>query len=164
MSSLLKVGKIANTHGLKGEVKIFPYLNVKEDFEDFGELFFEGVDKKFKVEKIRYFKNMVIVKFVDYNNINEIEKYKGKLVYVDREELNDDVIYVDDLIGMTVIDENLGEIGVLTDFITKPKQDLLVVNSEKFSKEILIPDVDEFVKNIDTEENIITVCLIEGMV
>ena len=164
MAEKIKIGKIANTHALKGEVKIYPYINIKEDFEDFDFLYFEDVEDSFEVERIRYFKNMVIVKFKGIDNINDIEKYKGKLVFVDKENMDEDSIYIEDLIGMDVIDEKLGKIGVLKSYITKPKQDVLIVQSIEDDKEIMIPDVEEFVLEINAEENKIIVRVIEGMI
>ncbi|BEP29398.1 ribosome maturation factor RimM [Helicovermis profundi] len=164
MSEKLKVGKIANTHGLKGEVKIYPYLNVKEDYETFGKLTFEGVSEEFEIERVRYFKKMVIVKFKNIDDINDIEKYKGKLVYVEKDDLDENNIYIEDLIGMDVVDVNLGKIGVLKSFISKSVQDVLVIESLTSDKEILIPDVDEFVLEINSDEKVITVKVIEGMI
>ena len=88
MENLLRVGVIANTHGLKGEVKVFPTTDDPERFKMLKEVILDTGKEKLNltVQSVRFFKNLVIVKFKEYNNINDIEKYKGKDLLVTREK------------------------------------------------------------------------------
>lgn len=163
MADLYKVGRIVNTQGLKGEIRIFPSTDYKEQFEDFETLYIKSEKIKVEIEKIRYKGELIIAKFKGLNNINDVEKYKNEEVFIDRDEL-EDVVFNEDMIGMKVICEINGELGVLNDVLVNPTQDVYVINSERFGKEILIPVVDEFVLEVNFETEEITVRLIEGMI
>lgn len=163
MADLYKVGRIVNTQGLKGEIRIFPSTDYKEQFEDFETLYIKSEKIKVEIEKIRYKGELIIAKFKGLNNINDVEKYKNEEVFIDRDEL-EDVVFNEDMIGMKVVCEINGELGILNDVLVNPTQDVYVINSERFGKEILIPVVDEFVLEVNFETEEITVRLIEGMI
>lgn len=156
----IKVGDIINTHGIKGELKILPTSD--ESFDRDINYYIE--DLELQVEYSRFHKNAVLVKFKNYNNINEVLKFKSKSIYIKEEDLSDleeDEYYVKDLVESKVINDNNEEIGTLVDILEYEANDVYVVISE--SREYLIPAVSEFILDIDTENKIIKVKLIEGM-
>jgi 16S rRNA processing protein RimM len=161
--SLIRIGKIVNTQGLKGDVRIYPDTDDVKRFEVLEKLFVEGEDEPLYINRVWYKKNLVIVKFHGLDHINDVEKYKNKLVYTEKlsqEALEEDRYYVEDLIGMIVIDEHKGEIGVLKDIIKNPAHDLYLVKTP--TEDILIPAVEAFILDVDLESRIIKTSLIEG--
>ena len=117
MEDLLKVGVITTTHGVRGEVKVFPTT----DPERFLDLEYVILDagremKKLEIRNVKFFKNLVILKFDGIDNINDIEMYKGRDLWVPREEaqeLDEDEYYIGDLIGMEVVLEDNTHFGTL---------------------------------------------------
>jgi len=160
---LIRIGKIVNTQGLRGDVRIYPDTDYVERFEELEYVYVEGISEKFIIEKVRYKKNLAIVKFKGFDHINDVEKYKNKIVYTERVELEEGRFYVEDLLGLKIVDETRGEIGVLKDVLQNPAHDLYLIKTSA-GEEVLIPVVDEFVKEIDMEEGIIHVTLIEGLI
>lgn len=162
----LEVGKIVNTHGLKGEVKVIPWTDSPEDFEDIPYIYIRRKtnDEKLTVSNVKYQKNNLIVKFKEINSIDEAEKYKNMVIHADRNdlwELEEGVYYIADLIGLEVYDEN-GKIGVLADVFNTGANDIYDVKREG-KKNLLLPVIDDVVKNIDIENKRITVHVMEGL-
>jgi len=160
-----KVGKLVNTQGLKGDVRIYPSITDATAFETYEYLYIDGAGaEEFYIEKVRYKKNLVICKFEDYDHINDVEKFKGKDVYIPLESdvLYEGEVYIEDLIGCELIDKTRGFVGTVIDVLNYKAHDILVCNS-KDGKEFMIPYVDEFVKEEDLEEKVIKLELIEGM-
>ena len=158
----LEVGKIINTHGLRGDVKVVAWTDLPEDFEDIPVVYIKKKtgDEKLTVSKIKYQKNNLIVKFKEINDINEAEKYKGLIIYADREdlwELEDGVYYIADLIGLEVYDES-GKIGVIADVFNTGANDIYDVKRDG-KKNLLLPVIDDVVKEIDIENGRVT-CLL----
>lgn len=167
MKEVFNIGKIVNSHGVKGEVKIYPYTDDAGKFEFFSYLLIEGKnDKKFEIESARVHKNMVLLKFKSFDNINEILEFKDKNVYVYREDIEDDSDghYIVDLIGCLVVNEDGHKIGELLDVLQNTAQDLYMIKKFEDSKIFYLPVVDEFVKNIDIKNKVITIKLIEGLI
>lgn len=163
--NLIRIGKIVNTQGLKGDVRIYPDTDYVERFEELDYLYIENESEPFEINSVRYKKNLAIVKFKGLNHINDVEKYKNRIVYtekLDYDELEEDRYYVEDLIGMKVVDSNKGEIGELVDILQNPAHDIYVVKIN--GKDTLIPAVSEFIKDVDLENKIINVTLIEGLI
>ncbi len=155
---MYQIGKITSTHGIKGEVKIY-------DLSDFNRflvgqdiyVLISGNKKVFKIEQVRAHKNILIVKFVGYDNINDVLSYKGLYVYSDEEvdeQLDNDDYHYEDIIGKKVILEDQSEIGVALSLIEVPQGHLLEIE-KKDGKKILIPFRKEFVGNIDDDAIII---------
>lgn len=157
---LIRIGKIVNTQGLKGDVRVYPDTDYVERFEELEYLFIEGYDDKFFIEKVRYKKNLAILKFEGYDHINDIEKFKNKIVYTEKEVLEEDRFYVEDILGYEVTDEQHGLIGTLKDVLQNPAHDIYVVKTS--GEDLLIPNVSAFVERIDEEEKKIHVHLIDG--
>ncbi len=162
----LEVGKIINTHGLRGDVKVTAWTDLPEDFEDIKRVYIKkhGENEMLTVSKIKYQKNNLIVKFKEINDINEAEKYKGQVLFADRDdlwELEDGVYYIADLIGLDVYDEN-GKIGVIADVFNTGANDIYDVKRDG-KKNLLLPVIDDVVKEIDLENKKVTVHIMEGL-
>lgn len=169
MEELLRVGVIANTHGLKGEVKVFPTTDDPQRFETLKEVILDTGKEKLNltVQSVRFFKNLVIVKFKEYNNINDIEKYKGKDLLVTRENavpLEPGEYFIADLLNLDVYDDTGIRLGFLYDVLQTGANDVYVVKNEETKKELLLPAIDECILDINPEEGRITVHLMEGLV
>lgn len=171
MGNKIRIGKIVNTQGLKGEVRVYPLTDYKERFEELEYVYIEGMDKKFEIEKVRYKKQLAIIKFKDLNSINDVENFKNMNITIDKSQLRklpEDVYYIFDLIGSSVYDENNNFIGKLVDVIQNSAQDIYIVeldkNLNKKSKKVMIPAVKEFIKSINIKNKTIIVRLIEGMI
>lgn len=164
---LLEVGKIVNTHGLRGEVKVVPWTDYPEVFEDIEYVYVErrGEYERLDVAGIKYQKGNIIVRFPQIKDINEAEKYKNQVLYAEREalgELPDGVYYIADLIGSEVVRENGEVIGTIADVINTGSNDIYDVK-RKGQKNLLIPVIDEVVLNVDIENKKITVRMMEGL-
>ncbi len=150
------IGKIINTHGIKGELKI------RSDFKYKDEVFVNNMKIYIEEEEhiIHSSRNQMEYKLIlidDYNNINDVLKYKNKNIYIDRKLINEKYILNEDIIGYNVIvgDKNIGK---LTNVIQNGIQEILVINS------IMIPYVDAFVIKIDTQKREIYINEIEGLI
>lgn len=166
MEDLLKVGVITTTHGIKGEVKVFPTTD-PERFAELNTLFLDTGREMLPldVSGVRFFKNLVILKFKGIDNINDIEKYKGKELWVSREEaqeLSEDEYYIGDLLGMEVVLENGEKFGVLKDVMETGANDVYVVESIQ-GQEVLLPAIHDCILDVDVEKNIMTIHLMKGL-
>lgn len=164
---MLEAGKIVNTHGLRGEVKVVSWTDYPEDFEDIEYVYVKRKtgDEKLTISSIKYQKNNLIVKFAEIKDINEAEKYKNQVLYVEREmlgELPEGVYYIADLIGLKVVDENGDEIGKIADVFNTGANDIYDVKREG-KKNLLIPVIDEVVKEIDLEKKTVRIEMMEGL-
>lgn len=167
MEDYLRVGVIANTHGIRGEVKVFPTTDDKERFSLLKEVYVDTKKEKlkWKINHVRYFKNMVIIKFKGINDINEVEPYKGMDLLITREQalpLEENEYYICDAIGSTVFLEDGKEFGVLKDVMTTGANDVFIVESKEHG-EVLLPVIPDCVRQIDTEEKRIVVTIMKGL-
>ena len=164
MREKIIIGKVSNTHGLRGDIKVYPYTD-KENFEGYKSIMIAGVEGSHKISKVRFNKNMVILKLNDYNHIDEVEGLRNKELYVYRDELQplaDDEFYIIDVIGCSVMDESGACIGVVKDYLTHTSQAIFVVET-KDGKVFMVPHVDAFVVSISIEEKRVEMKLIEGL-
>ena len=155
------IGEIINTHGIKGEVRIRSDFKYKKDVfkKDFN--LYIGKDKiKEVINTYRVHKNYDMVTFLNINNINDVLKYKGMNVYVNKDELSIDGILDEDIIGMMVYSNNK-EIGKVSEIMKGVANDILVIEKDK--NRHLIPYIDEFIINIDVENKRIDIKEIEGL-
>lgn len=167
MEDIFRIGVITSTHGLRGEVKVFPTTDDVNRFKKLKKCFIRTDKGDIEVEKntCKFFKNMVILSFKEFNNINDIEKYKGCDLYVTRENavpLKEDEFYISDIIGAKVYEENGNKLGELSDVLKTGANDVFVVKLPD-KKEVLIPVIKEFVPEMDIEAKRITVRLMKGM-
>lgn len=167
MDNYLRVGIISSTHGIKGEVKVFPTSDNSKRFEDLKEVILDTGKEYMPLEitRVRYFKNLVILKFKGIDNINDIEKYKGMDLLVTREnalELKEDEYFIFDLIDSEVITEDGNKLGILTEILTTGANDVYVVNTDD-NKEILLPAIKECILDVDVSNKKITVHIMDGL-
>ena len=167
MEQLLQVGVITSTHGLKGEVKVYPTTDYPERFEEIKEVLLEAGREKLPlhIQSVRYFKNLVILKFKEFHHINDIEKYKQCSLWVTRENatpLYEDEYYIADLIGCKTYLEDGSYFGELTDVMETGANDVYVVNMED-GKEVLIPAIKDCILDVDIEEEKIIIHLLDGL-
>mgnify|MGYP000142149771 FL=1 len=167
MEDLLKVGVITTTHGVRGEVKVYPttdadrFLNLEYVLLDTGR-----EKRKLEIENVKYFKNLVILKFRGIDNINDIEMYKKRELWIPREEgqeLGEDEYYIADLLGMNVVLEDGTEFGTLKDVMETGANDVYIINSKEHG-EVLLPAIKECILNVDLESNTMTIHLMKGLI
>ena len=167
MEDLLKVGVITTTHGVRGEIKVFP---TTDDAERFLELEYVLLDtgrelRRLDIKNVRFFKNLVILKFDGIDNINDIEKYKGKDLWIPREEaqeLGEDEYDIADLQGLNVVLEDGTEFGTLRDVMETGANDVYIIDSNEHG-EVLLPAIKECILDVDLEKNTMTVHLMKGL-
>ena len=167
MEDLLKVGVITTTHGVRGEVKVYPTTDEPERFLDLEYVLLDtGKElRRLDIKNVRFFKNLVILKFDGIDNINDIEKYKGRDLWIPREEaqeLDEDEYYIADLLGMKVLLEDGSEFGALKNVMETGANDVYIVDSVEHG-EVLLPAIKECILDVDLEKNTMTVHLMKGL-
>lgn len=167
MDNLLRVGVISSTHGVRGEAKVFPTTDDPGRFRELKNVIMDTGQEQLnmEIEGVKFFKNMVILKFKGYDSIEAIEKYKGKDLLITRDQavdLGPDENFIADLIGLKVVTESGEEFGTLTDVIKTGANDVYEVKM-KDGKEVLLPAIKECVLKVDLEEGVITVHIMEGL-
>ena len=167
MEDMLRVGVITSTHGVRGEGKVFPTTDDPKRFNELKEVILDTGKEQIplEIEQVKYFKNMVILKFKGYDNINDIEKYKSKDLLITRDhavELGPDEYFITDLIGLQVLTEDGEALGGLKDVLETGANDVYVVEM-KNGRELLIPAIKDCILDVDTEQGTMTVHLLEGL-
>ena len=167
MVEFLRVGTIASTHGIRGEVKVFPTTDDVKRFKKLKHCFLDTGKERIplEVESVKFLKQFAILKFEHYDNINDIEKYKGKSLYVTREnavKLQKDEYFIADLIGMTAVSDDETLKGTLTDVIETGANDVYVIALED-GRELLLPAIKECILKVDVEGEQLTFHLMEGL-
>lgn len=168
MEQLLQVGVITQTHGVHGEVKVYPTTDDPERFLDLEYVFLDTgrEKKKLTIQSVKFFKQFVILKFKGINNINDIEKYKRCSLLVDREnavELEEDEYFIADMIGMEVFTEDGELFGTLKDVIETGANDVYIINSKKHG-EVLVPAIKECILDVNVKEGKMLVHLMDGLI
>lgn len=163
----LQVGVITQTHGIRGEVKVFPTTDDAGRFKKLKEVILdnEKESRTMIIEGVKFFKQYVILKFKDYDSINDVEKYKGAKLLVTRDKavkLQKDEYFIADLIGMQVVTEDKEPFGILKDVLETGANDVYVVEMDD-GKEVLLPAIKECILNIDMEQEQITVHIMDGL-
>lgn len=167
MEDLLQVGVITTTHGVRGEVKVFPTTDDANRFKKLKNVILDTGKEQLDLEiaQVKFFKNLVILKFKGIDNINDIEKYKGKSLYVTREnavKLKKNEYFIADLIRLKAVSEDGTELGKITDVLQTGANDVYVVQQED-GQEVLIPAIRDCVLNVDLEAGIMTLHLLDGL-
>ena len=167
MEDLLQAGVITTTHGIRGEVKVFPTTDDVHRFEDLDSVLLDTGREymELEIENVKYFKQYAILKFKGIDNINDIVKYKGRSLYVTRDQaipLEEDEYYIADLMGLDIYLENGEKFGILKDVMETGANDVYIVETEE-GKEVLIPAIHECVLDIDIEENRMEIHLMDGL-
>ncbi len=167
MQDILRVGAITTTHGIAGEVKVFPTTDDPKRFKKLKSVLLDtgkGM-QELEIVQVKFFKNMVILKFRDHNRIEDVMGFKGKDLYVTRDhavKLEENENFIADLIGMKVYEEDENCLGTLTDVMQTGANDVYVVEMEN-GKEVLIPAIRQCILDVDVENNKMIVHLLEGL-
>ena len=167
MEEMLRVGVISSTHGVRGEVKVYPTTDDSERFLYLDQVTLDTGREQItlEIQNVKFFKNMVILKFKGYDNINDIEKYKGKDLLIHRDQavkLKEDEYFVTDLMGLKVVAEEGTVLGILKEVIPTGANDVYVVQPEN-GKELLLPAIKDCILNVDLEKGIMTIHLMDGL-
>lgn len=168
MEEYLEIGQIVNTNGLKGFLKIKPFTDDITRFEDLETIYIQKNKElvKFKIQEVKYSKNMVLLKLAGIDDINEAEKYKNFYIKINRKdavELEDNSYFIVDIIGCEVFTDENKLLGKVIDVFQTGSNDVYTVKTED-NKEILLPAIQEVVKEIDIENKKIVVHLMDGLI
>ena len=167
MEKVLKVGIISSTHGVRGEVKVFPTTDDAKRFKNLKEVLMDTGKElcPLQIEAVRFFEQFVILKFKDYDRLDDVEKFRGKALFVTREhavKLNKDEYFIADLIGMNVTADDGILKGRLKDVLQTGANDVYVISLED-GREMLLPAIKECVLDISFEKNEIKIHILEGL-
>lgn len=163
----LQVGVITQTHGIRGEVKVFPTTDDKSRFKKLKEVTLDTGKERLtlEIEGVKFFKQYVILKFRGYDSINDIEKYRQGKLLVTRDKavkLKKDEYYIADLLGLQVVTEDGKDFGTLKDVLITGANDVYVVERPDGS-EVLLPAIRECVLAIDVKQGCVTVHIMDGL-
>ena len=153
----IKAGEIVTTHGVRGEVKVLPWLDSPEDLCDFDRCRIDG--KEYEIEACRVQKTCNLVKLSGIDTMEAAQTMRGKVLELYREDIDDEVIFADELLGVDVFSQD-AKIGVIADVLDYPGNAVYVVRGEH---EYMIPAVKAFILSTDLDKNEMKVNLIEGM-
>ena len=168
MEEYFEIGQIVNTSGLKGILKIKPFTDDIKKFSNLKTIYIKTKSglTEFKIEQVRYVKNMVMLKLAGIDTVEEAEKYRNlyiKILRDQEEELEAGSYYVVDILGCKVNTDANQELGKIVDVFQTGSNDVYVVKDEQ-GKQILLPAIKQVMKNVDIKNKIITVHLLEGLV
>ncbi len=167
MEDLLQVGAITNTHGVRGEVKVFPTTDDVNRFKKLKHVILDTGKEQIEltITQVKFFKNLVILKFKDLDNINDVEKWKGKPLYVNRKDAvkcQKDEYFIADLIGLKVMADDGEELGEISDVLVTGANDVYVI-SKPGCKDLLLPAIKECILAVDIEQGLMQVHVLEGL-
>lgn len=167
MEEFFRVGVISSTHGVRGEVKVYPTTDNIRRFDDLKEVILDTGKEQIplKVTGVKYFKNMAILKFQEFNNVDQVIPYKGMDLLVTRENaipLEEGEYYIADIIGSNVITDEGDNLGRLVDVIQTGANDVYVVKSDS-GKEVLLPSIEECILDRDIENKVVKVHVMKGL-
>ena len=168
MVSEMQVGIITQTHGIKGEVKVFPTTDDVNRFKKLKEVIMDNGRERLQleIEGVKFFKQYAILKFKGYDSINDIEKYKSAKLYIKREQavrLKKDEYFIADLIDMEVVTEDEEHFGRIKDVLVTGANDVYIVTRED-GTEVLLPAIKQCVKDVDLEQGRVTVHIMDGLI
>lgn len=168
MEEYFEIGQIVNTSGLKGVLKIKPFTDDIKKFSNLKTIYIKTKNDltEFKIEQVRYVKNMVMLKLTGIDTVEEAEKYRNlyiKILRDQEEELEEGSYYVVDILGCKVNTDTNQELGKVVDVFQTGSNDVYVVKDEQ-GKQILLPAIKQVIKNVDIKNKIIIVHLLEGLV
>ena len=167
MENLLRVGVITSTHGVRGEVKVFPTTDDMNRFKKLKTVILDtGKEHKtLNIESVKFFKNMVILKFKGFDNINDVEMWRQKDLLITRDQavkLSPDENFIVDLIGLTVITDEGEKLGVMKDVLQTGANDVYIVKMAE-GKEVLLPAIKDCILNVDLEKGEMLVHVLDGL-
>ena len=163
MSKKVEVGKIVNTRGLKGEVKVYPYVDEPEAFEEFDYLLIDEI--KYNITGRKYFKNMAFITLSGIDTVEKAEMLRNKLCFINEEdlpELTDDEYYVKDIVGLEVYTDEGEFKGIVKEVTKTGSNDVYEVKADG-KKSMYLPAIKDVIKEINLEDKKITVHIIDGL-
>lgn len=168
MEEILQVGVVTTTHGVRGEVKVFPTTDDVNRFKKLKEVLVDTGREKIslEIEGVKFFKQMVILKFKGIDTLDEVAKYRQAGLYVTREnavKLERDEYFIADLIGVSVYGESDQLIGSLEDVMTTGANDVYVIRMTD-GRELLLPAIRQCILEVDVEQRRMKVHVLEGLV
>lgn len=168
MSAYIEIGKIVNTQGIRGDVRVIPTTDDPKRFELLKEIYIENRNevKKYTIERVWYHKQFVILKLKEISSMTEGETLKNGIIKIPRKlalPLEENEYYIGDLYDLDVYTDNDEYLGKITDIIFTGSNDVYVVKKEGESKEVLIPAISECILNIDLDNQKMLVSLLEGL-
>ena len=162
--SKIEVGKIVNTHGVRGDIKINPYIDDVEAFRDFEFIYVNDI--KLKIKGVKFVKRNPILSIEGIDSVEKAEKYRNISAYVDEEmlpELSDNEFYIKDILGLSVLTEEGETLGAVTEVYKTGSNDVYEVLKED-GKKFLIPAIAQVVKEIDIRNKKMIIELLEGLI
>ena len=167
MEQFFRVGVITTTHGVHGEVKVFPTTDDPQRFKKLKQVISDNgkEQRKLEITSVKFFKNLVILKFKGLDNINDVEKYKKADLLVTRKNavpLKEGEYFIADLIGLKATSDEGEELGILTDVIQTGANDVYVFSKEGM-QDLLVPKIPDCIKDVNIEEGTILVHLLPGL-
>ena len=168
MTKYLEIGQIVNTFGIKGMVKVKPFTDNIERFSNLEKIYIKNKSgqTEYKIQKVKYHKNMVLVKFEGIENPEQADLLRNSYLIVDRETeepLEAGRYYIVDMIGLDVFTDDNEYLGKLEDIYNTGSNDIYVVKNE-LGKQVLLPAIEDVIKNIDMDNKKVIVHLIPGLV
>ncbi len=167
MVEYFQVGVITGTHGLKGEVKVFPTTDDPERFLSLDKVLLDlGKSRKeLSIAHVKFFKQFVILSFKEFSRIEDVERLRGKSLLISREQavpLEEGEFFIPDLLGLSVMEEDGTPVGTLKDVLQTGANDVYVVQTPE-GKEILLPAIWECIKETNPQEGYMKVYLMPGL-
>lgn len=167
MEDILRIGVITSTHGIAGELKVYPTTDDPKRFKKLKNCILKNERETLELEVagVKFFKNMVIIRFKEFNNINQVEKFKNSELYVTRENaipLEEGEYYICDLIGLDVIDDKDNHIGKIYDVIQTGANDVYEIEADN-GAHYLFPVIDECILNVDIEAGYVVAHIMKGL-
>lgn len=162
-----QVGVIAATHGLRGEVKVFPTSDEPRRFDTLKEVILDTgrAERRLRIRSVKYFKQFAILGFEGMDRIEDVERLRGASLLIDREDavpLEEGEYFIPDLLGMKVITDKGRELGELQDVLQTGANDVYVVGG-KGKKQLLLPAIPDCILKVDTDSAEMTVHLMDGL-
>ena len=167
MQEYLEVGQIVNTHGLKGHLKVVPFTDDINRFKSLKTVFidFKNELMEYKIQEVKFIKNLVRLKLEGLDNINDAEKFKGCYLKINRKDakkLDENTYFIADLIVLDVYDLENHKIGILSDIFPTGSNDVYVVKQED-GKQVLLPAISKVIKEINIKQGKIVVDISQGV-
>ena len=169
MEKYLRVGVITSPHGVRGEVKVYPTTDDAIRFKKLDHVILDlgrGESRELKIRQVKFFKNMVILKFDGVDTMNEVEGWRQKDLLITRDQavpLQEDEFFITDLIGLTVVTDEGDTLGTLTDVMETGANDVYCVKTPE-GKELLLPAIHDCILDVDLDEQKMTIHLLPGLI
>lgn len=168
MEKLLRIGVITTTHGLRGEVKVYPTTDDVSRFDACDEVILVTPKEQIPlhIERVKYFKNLVIVKFKEFDDISQVETFRKCDIMVTRENavpLEEGEFFICDVIGAEVVEEDGMPVGTVSDVMETGANDVFVIQTAD-GKEVLFPSIPECIRSVDVEHQKIVAHIMPGLI